>query len=65
MQNQIIVLAGPSGVGKSTIQNFLIDSCEVFIPVCVTTRKKRNDEDCDYIFTDEDTWKEYEKQGKY
>jgi guanylate kinase len=44
-QGQLIVLVGPSGVGKSTISRALAERLSVWYTVSVTTRPRRPNED--------------------
>ena len=56
-RGQLIVLCGPSGVGKSTISLRLRNEAGILYPVSTTTRSKRPGDDkgknYDYVSTDE------------
>ena len=47
---KIIVFTGPTGVGKSTVMNYLKENFNVISPLCFTTRKKREKEDLFKLF---------------
>ncbi len=70
----IIIFSGPSGVGKSTIINELLNHISLYFSISHTTRKKRNNEvhGKDYFFISLNEFKklidskffiEYEKYG--
>ena len=44
MENIIIAITGPSGVGKNTLGNILIKKDDFVVPVHTTTRSQRNDD---------------------
>ena len=61
----VIVISGPSGVGKSTvIHHFVALHPEFALVRSVTTRKKRNDDDC-YLYVDESTFDSMELAGEF
>ena len=70
----IIIFSGPSGVGKSTIINELLNHISLYFSISHTTREKRNNEvdGKDYFFIslhefnkliEENYFVEYEKYG--
>ena len=64
----LIVVSGPSGVGKSTlIDRFLSEDRESEFSVSYTTRKRRPHEEdgTDYYFTDDNTFRELINQGYF
>lgn len=63
--NKIIVFAGPTGVGKSTIIRYLKQNFNVISPICYTTRKKRNNNDDEYVFIDDKTFSLYDKNNLF
>ena len=65
MEKPIIVLCGPSGVGKTTIKNHLIDNYDVLFPVCYTTRAPRNDDNGDYAYLSQEEFKDYEEKDLF
>ncbi len=59
IKDNIVIISGPSGVGKGTVINSLIAEIETFsLAVSATTRKKRNNEidNVDYYFFDTETF---------
>ena len=61
----VIVISGPSGVGKSTvIHHFIALHPEFVLARSVTTREKRNDDDC-YLYVDESTFDSMELAGEF
>ena len=67
-RSQLIVLSAPSGAGKTTIANALVDRYpEMAISVSATTRKKRprEKEGIHYHFIDESRFKEYIEQNNF
>ncbi|MFM9095674.1 MAG: AAA family ATPase, partial [Actinomycetes bacterium] len=67
MKASLIVLAGPSGVGKGTVVRELVKKKpEVFLSVSATTRKPRPEEKHDdhYQFLTEEEFNEQIKENK-
>jgi guanylate kinase len=65
---QLIIISGPSGVGKSTICRRLVkEYAEAALSVSVTTRPKADNEveGRDYHFISPDKFKEWVKQGRF
>ncbi|MFA6755019.1 MAG: guanylate kinase [Bacilli bacterium] len=64
----IVVLSGPSGVGKGTVRSYLMQdkSLNLRFSVSMTTRDKRNGEvdGVDYFFVSQDTFDDAIKNGK-
>lgn len=61
----VIIISGPSGVGKSTaIHRFIALHPEFALVRSVTTRKKRNEDDC-YLYEDESTFDSMELAGEF
>lgn len=61
----VIIISGPSGVGKSTvIHHFIALHPEFVLARSVTTREKRNDDDC-YLYVDESTFDSMELAGEF
>ena len=60
--NKIIVFAGPTGVGKSTVMNYLKNNFNVVFPLCFTTREKRKKEEEEYIFVNSQEFSVLEKK---
>lgn len=55
--SQIIILVGPSGVGKTTIIKYLINNYNFkFIQSYTTRNKRKNETSKDYNFVDRDTF---------
>lgn len=56
MKNVLIVISGPSGVGKGTIVKRLISECQYKLSISCTTRKPRGNEidGVDYFFIDKE-----------
>lgn len=53
---KILLLLGDSGCGKSTVAKYLLNNYDnYYIIKSYTTRKKRDDQDNDHIFTDKET----------
>ena len=66
---QIIVIMGPSGIGKGTIINFLLERCpgKFGFSISHTTRKPRGQEKngVEYHFTEKEQFEEMIKQGEF
>ena len=67
MKGKFIVISGPSGVGKGTICNELIDELNAWYSVSVTTRKPREGEvdGVNYFFTDKEDFVERINRGEF
>lgn len=64
----IIIIAGPSGAGKTTVCKLLIkDDDKLLYSISVTTREKRGGERdrVDYYFITEEKFKSWEKKGRF
>lgn len=63
----LVVISGPSGVGKSTILRPLFDDARVVFSVSATTRAPRPGErdGVDYVFLDEKTFEERIARGEF
>ena len=59
-RGQLIVISGPSGAGKGTVCNALLEKNDFWISVSATTRSPRNAEinAVDYFFISKDEFKE-------
>jgi guanylate kinase len=65
---RLLVISGPSGVGKGTLRKKLFEHIpDLHYSVSVTTRKPRKDEQegVDYFFVDEETFRKYIKENKF
>ncbi len=63
---KVVVIAGPSGVGKNTIINLIKEECKNCVDlVTATTRRPRGGEKdgLDYYFLDKDTFLKYKQEG--
>ncbi len=64
----IIIIAGPSGAGKTTVCKLLIrDDDKLLYSISATTRKKRRGErnGVDYYFINDEEFKSWEKEGRF
>lgn len=67
-RGNLIILSGPSGAGKGTIHNELLNNdSNLAFSVSMTTRKKRNGEKegVDYFFVTEEEFKEEIKKNSF
>lgn len=65
---KLIIFSGPSGVGKSTLANYLLDKMEVFeFSISATTRAPRVGEEhgVDYYYLSEDDFRRKQKAGEF
>ncbi len=64
----LIILSGPSGVGKGTVRDFFMkdESLKLTYSISMTTRKPRNGErdGVDYIFTSKEQFEEAIQNGE-
>ncbi len=60
----IVALCGASGSGKSTVAELIQKELGLKNALKCTTRKKRNDRDTDYVFTDEPGFFEKVRRGE-
>jgi guanylate kinase len=68
MKGQLIIISGPSGVGKSTICDQLVKRLDnVYLSVSATTRPKKNGEENgrDYWFVTRDDFERQIKAGNF
>lgn len=65
----LIVISGPSGVGKGTIRSLFMDDprLNLAFSISMTTRKPRNGEQdgVHYHFTDKETFEQYIQENKF
>ncbi|MBN1695155.1 guanylate kinase [candidate division WOR-3 bacterium] len=64
----ILIIAGPSGAGKTTVCKLLVKNDDKLLySISATTRKKRRGEKdgVDYYFIDEKKFKNWEKKGRF
>ena len=60
----IVALSGASGSGKSTVAELIQSQLGLRKNLKCTTRKKRNEQDTDYVFTDEAGFFEKVRRGE-
>lgn len=64
----LIIISGPSGVGKGTVRNFFMKEKELNLTysISMTTRKPRDKEleGVDYLFTDKDAFEKAIENGE-
>lgn len=53
MNKKVICFVGPSGVGKTSYARRLVEKYNLKLPVVVTTRKQRSDDNERYLYVDE------------
>ncbi|MBC23446.1 MAG: guanylate kinase [Phycisphaerae bacterium] len=63
----LLVLSGPSGVGKTTIGHAVLEHFDGVFSVSATTRQRTRDEvdGVDYFFISEDEFKDWIEQGRF
>ncbi|MCK4225754.1 guanylate kinase [candidate division WOR-3 bacterium] len=64
----IIIIAGPSGAGKTTLCKMLVENMDnIVYSISATTRKKRKEEEEgeDYHFLTEREFKRWEREGRF
>lgn len=66
---KIVVISGPSGVGKSTICKRIVDAFKdrIYLSISATTRNKKSGEQdgVDYFFISQDEFKKQVKAGNF
>jgi len=67
IKGKVVVISGPSGVGKSTIVKCIMDTIDAKYSVSTTTRQPRKGEvnGVDYFFVTEKEFKRKEKNGEF
>lgn len=65
-EKNIITIMGPSGAGKTTIGNMIVETYDYGVPRHCTTRKQRaDDQQGFYRYLEHNEFKEYATAGKY
>jgi guanylate kinase len=66
-QGQLVIISGPSGVGKSTICRQLVERLDAFLSVSATTRRPRGNEvpGEDYIFMSREEFEALLQRGGF
>ncbi|MEK7202867.1 MAG: AAA family ATPase [Patescibacteria group bacterium] len=62
-QNKVVCLVGPSGVGKTSFAKRLAKKHNFALPIVVTTRQQRSDDDGRYLYVTELTFMEMINSG--
>lgn len=67
MPGVLVIVSGPSGVGKTTICKRLVERLDAFLSVSATTRKRRENEvdGRDYFFVSLEEFERKLRQGGY
>lgn len=66
MKNNILLIVGPSGVGKTTLQNHLTQNYSFIIPICATTRSRRQDDNfSNYVYLCNEEFDNYSNNGAF
>ena len=66
-QGKLVVISGPSGVGKSTICKRVVEELEAFLSISATTRPQSELEELgrDYIFLSRDDFQSKIRKGEF
>lgn len=65
-EKNVITIMGPSGAGKTTIGNMIVETYNYGVPKHCTTRKQRaDDQQGFYRYLEHDEFKKYADDGKY
>ena len=66
MKKEILILAGPSAVGKSTVAERILASGEFSLVRSFTTRERRGDgHDGEYFYVTDDTFSRMAEEGAF